>query len=145
MTNSHPFNNADVIHRYTRAQAIADGVLVDLMQHPTPEHPERDDLRALVREAGFRYPIAMTAAAFAETVHPLDGSALPEGQDTFGRLWDVLWLLRSAIQRATDARRVDFMVRVFDGKRHHAVTLKALCGPGDHGEPVITILKPEED
>ena len=26
-----------------------------------------------------------------------------------------------------------------------AEELKALCGPGDHGEPVVTIMKPEED
>jgi hypothetical protein len=25
------------------------------------------------------------------------------------------------------------------------VRLKALCGPGDHGEPVVTIMLPEED
>lgn len=25
------------------------------------------------------------------------------------------------------------------------VTLRAVCGPGDHGEPVITIMNPDED
>jgi len=29
--------------------------------------------------------------------------------------------------------------------RARLVTLKALCGPGDDGEPVITIMLPEED
>lgn len=140
--DSHDF---DYIHRYTRAQAIADGVLIDLMQHPTPEQPELDDLRALVQEAGFRIPVAMTATAFAEAVAPLDGAPLPEGQDLTGRLWDVLWMLRCAIGRAGDTERVDFAVHVFDGKRHRLVELKALCGPGDHGEPVITILRPDED
>lgn len=134
-----------LIHRYTRAQAIADGVLIDLMQHPTPEGPEQDDLRALVHEAGFRIPVAMTATAFAETVHPLDGSVLPEGQDLTGRLWDVLWMLRCAIACAGDNDRVNFTVHIFDGKRHHPVELYAVCGPGDHGEPVITIMRPDED
>jgi hypothetical protein len=25
------------------------------------------------------------------------------------------------------------------------VTLKAICGPGDNGEPVVTIILPDED
>jgi hypothetical protein len=29
--------------------------------------------------------------------------------------------------------------------RRDLVTLKALCGPGDDAEPVITIMLPEED
>ena len=43
------FENADLIHRYTRAEAIADGVLIDVS--------------AVAREAGIRYPVALTAAA----------------------------------------------------------------------------------
>ena len=29
--------------------------------------------------------------------------------------------------------------------RHVAVELKAVCGPGDKGEPVVTIMLPDED
>ena len=47
------------INVYTRRQAIEDGVLVDLMQPETA---------GLVREAGFKFPVAMTAGAFAATV-----------------------------------------------------------------------------
>ena len=64
---------------YTRRQAIEDGVLVDLMQAETVR---------LVREAGFKFPVAMTAGAFAATVAEI-GKPLPEGQDIRGRLWDV--------------------------------------------------------
>jgi hypothetical protein len=37
-----------------------------------------------------------------------------------------------------------------DGKRvnrtkRETVILKALCGPGDNGDPVITIMLPDED
>ena len=28
---------------------------------------------------------------------------------------------------------------------HETVTLKAVCGPGDEGEPVLTIMLPHED
>ena len=47
------------IASYSRRQAIEDGVLVDLTQPET--------VRA-VREAGFKWPVAMTATAFAATI-----------------------------------------------------------------------------
>jgi hypothetical protein len=50
------------IAAYTRRQAIEDGVLVDLMQPETV---------GIVREAGFKFPMAMTAGAFAATVAAL--------------------------------------------------------------------------
>jgi hypothetical protein len=62
----------DLIHRYRRAQALADGVLVDVS--------------ATAREAGIRYPVALTRAAWERCV------AIPPGvvcQDEAGRLWDV--------------------------------------------------------
>ena len=71
-----------VIFSYTRAQAIADGVLVDASE--------------LAKEAGFRFPVAVTAGVWAECVAVPDGVA---GQDETGRLWDVLNVLRFAIQR----------------------------------------------
>ena len=121
---------------YTRKQAIADGVLVDLMQPET--------VRA-VREAGFKYPVAMTVGAFAATVCGI-GQELPEGQDIDGRLWDVLWVLAQAVtSRRTSSDRVSFKVRVWDGNRHNDIALWSLCGPGDNGEPVITILLQGED
>lgn len=69
------------------------------------------------------------------------------GQDETGRLWDILWVFRM------QARRVDGDLLVF---RLHIrndnlpgnpplVTLKAVIGPGDTPEPVITIMLPEED
>lgn len=129
------FEDFEVIHRYTRKQAIEDGVLVDLMQ------PETEPL---VREAGFRFPIAMTAAAFSEAVAPIDGE-LPPGQDLKGRLWDVLMLLKAGIWGNLKDDRVYFTVHVFDGKRTNPVQLWALCGPGDDLEPVITLMLTSED
>ena len=124
-----------VIFAYTRKQAIEDGVLVDLTQPETV---------ALVAEAGFRLPLAMTATAFVATLAPI-GTELPPGQDLKGRLWDVLNLLRWAIRRGRDTDRVHFTVAVWNGKRHDNVNLWALIGPGDDGEPVITIMMEGED
>lgn len=136
MAGENPWKEAEIISAYSRAQAIEDGALVDLMQPGTV---------ALVKEAGFRFPIAMTRAAWHECVIPVSGK-LPERQDLNGRLWDVLWLLKCAIRRANGStNRVNFEVRVWTGKRHKVVRLWSLCGPGDDAEPVITILLEGED
>ena len=123
----------DVISSYGRAQAIEDGVLVDLMQPETV---------GAVKEAGFRYPVAMTVAAFSDAICPIDED-LPPGQDIQGRLWDVLMLLKHAIRthRTEPGGRLDFTVTVSSER----VDLVSVCGPGDHGEPVLTIMLPNED
>ncbi len=121
---------------YTRRQAILDGVLVDLMQPDTAK---------VVREAGFKIPVAMTSGAFAATICEI-GKPLPEGQDIDGRLWDVLWMLSLAVKGSRErSDRVSFRVTVWNGNRRNEVALWSLCGPGDGGEPVITILLQGED
>jgi len=118
---------------YTRAQAIEDGELVDVSE--------------TAREAGFRFPVALTRAVWGAYV------AVPAGvrcQDEAGRLWDVLWMLRRAIRLSSDGGRIDFALYVRNSNRDRIdrrdlVRLKAICGPGDDAEPVITIMLPEED
>ncbi len=121
-----------VIFSYTRAQAIADGVLKDVSE--------------LAKEAGFSFPVAVTAGVWAECVAVPDGV---EGQDETGRLWDVLNMLRFEIARlGADCERVDFAVHVRNDNREGdppLVHLYALCGPGDGGEPVITVMEIGED
>jgi hypothetical protein len=103
------------------------------------------DVSATAREAGIRFPVALTAGAWGKCV------AVPpsvECQDEAGRLWDVLWLLACAAKRGADGREVRFGVHVRNDNRPHApplVRLKVLCGPGDQGEPVVTIMLPNED
>src|SRR5262245_47462700 len=63
------FENADLIHRYTHADAIRDSLLIDVS--------------AVAREAGIRYPVAITRAVWERCV------AVPPGvlcQDEAGRL-----------------------------------------------------------
>jgi len=126
---------SDPIAVYTRRQAIEDGVLVDLMQPETV---------SLVREAGFKIPVAMTAGAFAATVAEF-GKPLPAGQDIQGRLWNVLWLLACAMRTAGSTDRVQFRVQVWNGSRREEVRLWASCGPGDDAAPVVTIMLEGED
>lgn len=138
------------IHRYTRAQAIADGVLVDLTT-------ATDDMgQLLCQQAGFKVAVAMTRTAWAETIEA-GGSWKPDGdgeilelkggQSLTGRLWDVLWMLRVAFAKAANSDRIQFqvLVDVLGNGRPKPVKLWALCGPGDNTRPVITIMLEGED
>lgn len=129
MTDKPLFTGEDVIFVYTRADAIADGVLHDLSQ--------------LSIEAGIKFPTAITAAAWAAVIEP--PADCPD-QSIEGRAWDVLQVLRSQAKEAGPTDRVDFVVRVkqcADFARD--VALKALLHAGDEGEPCITVLLPNED
>ena len=126
----------EVIHRCTRAQALTDGVLVDVTE--------------TAQEAGFRVPVALTAAAWSKAVAWTDAdSARQTPQDEAGRLWDVVWMAYVAARRASGGCRVPFQVHVVPrgGKATHPrpITLHMHIGPGDEAEPVITIMNPDED
>src|SRR3954454_4960553 len=101
--NDNPDSWGAPLHSYSRAQAIADGMLVDF---PTATD---DRGQPLCQQAGFKVPVAITRTAWAETVEaggtwkPAgDGEALglKGGQSLTGRLWDVLWMLSLACGRA---------------------------------------------
>ena len=123
-----------MIFRYTRLQAIEDGVLVDL----TP----------WAREIGFVYPVACTAALWSGYVLP-QVSLTEAGQSERGRAHDVLFVLRSLIANApagTVCDRLKFKVNfLMPSGRQQVVELVAVCSPGDTSEPVITIMLPGED
>lgn len=127
----------EVIFQYTRAQAIADGVLIDATE--------------LARDAGFCCPLALTAAVWEDCVAWDDvDSERQIHQDLTGRLWDVLFLAAHVARFANPGNeRVSFEIdRVpRDGRSTRAETtvLHMVIGPGDNGEPVITILQPHED
>lgn len=128
----------EVIHSYTRAQAIDDGILVDVSE--------------TAKEAGFRFPVALTCAAWADCVEWTDADSQRQTcQDEAGRLWDVVWMASIAARIAAgtgEAQRAFTLLRVPRGGRGvkpRLVTLKLICGPGDAGEPVITIMQPNED
>src|SRR5262245_23469381 len=66
------------------------------------------DRRATAQEAGIRWPVALTAAAWAKCVEVPPGVAC---QDEAGRLWDMLWLLRCAVGRGGPEVRFGVLVR----------------------------------
>lgn len=121
-------SSLELISAYTRRQAIEDGTLIDVSH--------------IAKEAGFRFPVALTAAAWVAAVEVQPDTTC---QDEAGRLWDVLNVLRFSIQGKCGSV-IRFSVSVVGGQgRSRRVDLKSLCGPGDNAEPVITIMLPHED
>jgi hypothetical protein len=133
-----------LVYAYTRKQALADGVQVDVT--------------TTAREAGITFPVFLTRAVWDKYVEvPADVTA----QDEPGRLWDILWMLRFAILRArpgTERVPVALYVRnepdacpvgcrpgYPSGAR--LVKLVATCGPLDldDPQPAITVMLPDED
>ena len=113
----------EVIYRYTRAQAIADGVLIDVTE--------------AAAELGFRYPVALTQAVWADCVEwTKRDSDRQTFQDTSGRLCDVLWMAACAIRKADPAAsqvhlQLYRVPRGGSGYLPRRVTLKSIVGPGE--------------
>lgn len=125
------WDDTEIISVYTRAQALEDGVLVDIT--------------SLAREAGFKFPVAVTQGVWA-VLNPSD-ELKAGGQDFTGRAWDMLTILRHAIRAASRMDEVHFapLFIMEPGQKALPVEQWAKCGPGDRGEPVITIMLRGED
>ena len=121
-----------VIYAYTRSQAVADGVQVDVTK--------------TAQEAGIKFPMFLTRAVFDAYV------AVPQdvtGQDEAGRLWDLIWMTRFAILRShghTDRLPVALYVRN-DNHRAKLVKLIASCSALDidDPQPALTLMMTDED
>ena len=128
--NDPPFG--PVIYAYTRAQAVADGVQVEVTK--------------TAQEAGIKFPVFLTRTVFDSFVTVPEGVT---GQDEAGRLWDVVWMLRFGIIRArpgVDRIPVAMYVRN-DNTRAKLVKLIATCSALDISDPqpAITVMMPDED
>ncbi|MFH0986043.1 MAG: DUF6573 family protein [Candidatus Omnitrophota bacterium] len=121
------FKDVEMIFEYSRKQALEDGVLVDMS--------------AAAREAGIRYPVAVTQAVFT-----ILNDTRVSGQDLSGRTWDMLMIFRTHI-RAASGDEIHFapLFLMEDGAKPEPVPMWAKCGPGDTADPVITILLENQD
>ena len=100
-----------VIYSYTWDDAIRDGTFVQLSGPGYPAHGDAW-VPEMVAEAGIRHPLALTREVFHDCVMPIgESEELAPTQDSKGRLWDVLFMLRMAIRRAT-GRDLTFELRV---------------------------------
>uniref|UniRef100_E6PSG7 Uncharacterized protein n=1 Tax=mine drainage metagenome TaxID=410659 RepID=E6PSG7_9ZZZZ len=132
------------VHVYTREQAIADGVLIDVS--------------TVAREAGIVWPVAMTSAAWSDCVAWTEQTEARKGytgQSEGGRLWDVCWMLslavRGALRRGLDASKQPLFYSLLRtptagrGVMPRKVQLKFIVGPDDEGRPCVTVMLPSED
>lgn len=131
---------SEVIYACTRAQALEDGVLVDVS--------------ATAREAGFRHPTVITADLHAALTPNRRERSM--GQTYEGRLWDVLFVASLAARRSIWESQTAFSVSqaVCPGERgrlhrrtlHLWIVIGAddqACIDKESGEPVVTIGFPE--
>lgn len=136
---SELFEGAEVVSVYTRAQAIEDGVLVDVSE--------------TARQRGFKFPVAVTAAVWGDCIEWTEEDTARQNwpQDQGGRLWDVLNMAAFATRLpaamlAEDRCRVTLYRVPRHGKaRIELVDLVMVIGPGDDPAPVMTIMFPDED
>ncbi|HEY6249609.1 MAG TPA: DUF6573 family protein [Candidatus Angelobacter sp.] len=118
------------------------------------------------REVGIKVHVAMTVEAFHSYVHPVGGcfpvkanqqgdtwelcqqsAHLPPGQTMVGRYWDIVWMLRLAMQGQRDKSCVFFDLHVLpnSGGNPEMARLKCVAGPDDEGEVCLTIMLPDQD
>ncbi len=126
------FTAAEVISTYTRAEAIEDGNLVDVTE--------------FAKTSGFRMPVALSSTVWHDCVE-ISG----DQESTNARLSDVLMMAHMAAKASKEGEdRVYFKVLATPRNDHldgtaatHALIMH--IGPGDQMEPVLTIMKPEDD
>ena len=119
----------NIVFSYTREMALLDGVLIDISE--------------IAKEAGFKVPVAVTEALYNGYLVP-EMNPKNEDQSTTGRIWDMLILMHLAC-KGSSKPQVNFKVRMLIKDGHEVVEMKSLIGPGDRGEPVITVMLPHED
>jgi hypothetical protein len=122
MESSNTFG--PVISSYSRAEAIADGVLINLSQFQ-------------VIRTYWTHRFACTAAVWAAIEE-----TTKSGSDLDGILHDISWMAKTTISQGHRGENtVNFRVTI----GNHALDLKLHCGPGDHAEPVLTLMLAYED
>jgi hypothetical protein len=118
------FEKTDVIFSYSRAEAIRDGMLIDVS--------------ARARLLGYRIPVALTAALY-EAITTNAKNQMEAGT----RLDTLLISLRDSIAGNPEAGdRLDFVI---NAPSLAPLSAWVLCGPGDTPDPVLTVMLPHED
>src|SRR6267378_3831832 len=99
MQKNIPTAFGSFLSTYSREQAIADGVLIDITE--------------ATAEAGFVIPVAITKSAWDDFVAWTDQDNRRQAhQDVAGRLHDVVWTLRwrALFKRSERSRELPFKV-----------------------------------
>lgn len=133
---------SDIIYSYTRADAISDGVLIDISSAPVwTSCGNLIDLTKLVREH-YKYPLAVTAGVWALIEKAVFNKEVYN--DFEGVVHDILWMSRKGGQAVGDcAREFDVIIKGAGRRKIHSMRIE--CHPGDNHEPVLTVLLKGED
>ena len=120
------FDRRYLIASYTRADAIADGQLIEID-------------KAVLAEAGICLPAVLSAPLLAA----LEPSSEEEkrGQSFQGRLWDLLMVFR-ALAKSSEVNRLDFTFVIATEEGFSQQQVVAVCGPDDEGNPCLTFMTP---
>ncbi|HGO6074588.1 TPA: DUF6573 family protein [Burkholderia cepacia] len=126
------FDGRHAVSKYKRAQALEDGVLVEVPLE-------------IAELSAFKWPIALTAGAWAACVDwPADDKTDNEPDRVFEVLKDA-WMAVRRMDRASASAHFSTTRRIPRQALPSDVPLTVYVGPGDDGEPVITIaLRSEE-
>ena len=137
------WTDADVIHVYSRAQAIEDGNLVDVSQ--------------LAMQYGFRFPLAMTRGVWEDCVAWTDadqaGYAMEQNESIrLDTLLQYAYMEIKRHKREDEGNALELFFAVcrlprdpVNSREPLRQDLKIHSGPGDNGMPVLTVMFPEED
>lgn len=125
------FEGSEFFYSYTRKQAIEDGVLIDVSDQ--------------AKASGFKIPVAVTDHLYNGYVVP-SKELEEEGQSVEGRLHDLFMMTQAAAANRWKDNRVYYEV-LFKTQPRTLQTVRCLAvvGPGDEGEPVLTIMLPEDE
>jgi hypothetical protein len=126
----------EVIDVYSRANALEDGVLIDLGQFFHQGKP-------VLESVGIRYPVAITSAAFGAALSGEDD--LEADPELPHKVVHLLRSMKEAINESANGHLLRFKVVNYRGAESSTIDLKAMCGPGDDAEPVLTVMLPDED
>ena len=130
------FSKSDIVHTVTRADLLSEGALIDVTN--------------VAKEAGFLFPVAVTESVWNESVKWDDKDSKRQcSQSESERLWDVLYMavVGGRMHSSSTEYKYEFY-RIPRGGYTTESALKQLkvnLGPGDKGEPVITIMQMNED
>lgn len=127
-TQTADIGNTEIIHSYTREQAIEDGFLVDLTEWASADQGFM---------GGFKCPVAVTSGLWAG----IERIGKKSCQDVRGRAHDVLWMaslaMRSMIKRDVEDAHFKVLLQV-GRKRNHVLRISF------RGHEGVTIGFPED-
>lgn len=158
-TSKNPFDETPIITVYTRADAIKDGLLIDVSE--------------MARQVGITIPTAITSRVWSEIISPPKAIAslrsglqsvlqsdnvllLDDAWDEVvkfretgrKRMKNVLWAHRTAVRNSTLAplqASIEFQVVIKTDHEKDSVTLKSTTSCEPDFQPVLTIMFSNED